>query len=224
MPSNVLRSINAVTPAQIEAILPIVCPGCGREGNFQSIGQDLVLQMSTGRTAQVMHVGHRLCPNQSCRTHVFVIYELVGFGGRLIRSYPAGRIQFDSASVPLKVTDAFVEALTCAANECYIAAGMLIRKTLEAVCEDRKAKGGDLFKRIEDLRTKIILSQELFDAMHQLRLLGNDAAHIDAKTYDDVGKEEIDAAIEVTKEVIKATYQHKDLVAKLKALKKPSAQ
>jgi hypothetical protein len=151
---------------------------------------------------------------------VFIVYGLYGISSKLIRSYPVGHIQFDTGSVPWRVASAFDEALTCAAHECYIAAGMLIRKTLEAVCQDRQAKGDNLFQRIGDLRTKIVLSHELFDAMDYLRLLGNDAAHIEAKTYDDVGKGEIEAAIELTKEIIKATYQHKDLVDRLKALKK----
>ena len=221
MPSKQVQPVMTHGVVQNGAILPLICPGCGREGHFQPIGQDVILHVSGSGIAYVVHAGNRLCPSPNCRTHVFVLYELMSGGARPIRSYPVGRIAFDTTSVPVKVTNAFDEALTCAANECYIAAGMLLRKTLEAVCEDRKAIGDNLFKRIADLRTKIILSQDLFDAMDHLRLLGNDAAHVEAKTYDDVGKDEVQTAIELTKEIIKATYQHKDLVAKLIALKKP---
>jgi hypothetical protein len=132
-----------------------------------------------------------------------------------------GRIDFETSGVPQRVSGAFDEALTCAANECYVAAGMLIRKTLEAVCENHAAKGATLADRIVDLKTKVILPSTLFEAMTHLRLLGNDAAHIEARTYDSVGEDEIEAAIEVTKEIIKSTYQYKDLVGKLTALKKP---
>ena len=54
-----------------------------------------------------------------------------------------------------------------------------------------------------------------------MRLLGNDAAHIESKEYDKVGKDEVDIAIEITKEILKGVYQMGNLVAKLKKLKKP---
>jgi hypothetical protein len=136
------------------------------------------------------------------------------------RTFPTGRIDFDTTDVPETVRRTFDEALTCTANECYVAAGMLIRKTLEAVCEDRKAIGDTLFKRIADLKTKVVLPTTLFEAMDHLRLLGNDASHIDAKTYDEVGKVEVHAGIELTREIIKATYQYKGLLDKLIALRK----
>jgi hypothetical protein len=87
-------------------------------------------------------------------------------------------------------------------------------------CKDRAANGGDLKARINDLKTKLTLPNELFEAMDHLRLLGNDAAHIEAKTYDDVGSLEVLAGIELTKEIIKATYQYKGLLGKLQALRK----
>ena len=56
--------------------------------------------------------------------------------------------------------------------------------------------------------------------MDELRLLGNDAAHVEAKTYADVSSEETSAAIELTKEILKAVYQLDDLVKRLQALKR----
>ncbi len=97
---------------------------------------------------------------------------------------------------------------------------MLIRKTLEAVCEDRGATGGNLKDRISDLKTELTLPNALFEAMDHLRMLGNDAAHIEAKTHDEVGKDEVLAGVDLTKEIIKATYQYKDLLGRLQALKK----
>jgi hypothetical protein len=52
----------------------------------------------------------------------------------------------------------------------------MVRRTLEEVCAERQAQGRDLKSRIADLRTKIVIPQELLDAMEELRVLGNDAA------------------------------------------------
>jgi uncharacterized protein DUF4145 len=220
MTQKTISKIRAFAPTPSGIVVPIVCPACQREGNFTVQGQDLQLQVpTTDRPNMVgyLYVGHRLCPNPQCFTHVFVVYE----NGQLVRTYPAGRIDFEPTDVPARVIKAFDEALTCTANECYIAAAMLIRKTLEAVCEDRGAAGGNLKERILDLQKKVTLPKELFAAMDHLRLLGNDAAHIEAKDYDNVGQDEVAAGIELSKEIIKATYQYKGLLGRLLALKKP---
>ena len=56
--------------------------------------------------------------------------------------------------------------------------------------------------------------------MDELRLLGNDAAHIEAKSYDKVSLEEVEVAIEFSKELLKALYQYSGLLSRLRALKK----
>jgi hypothetical protein len=221
---NTVTKIGQMTAhGSLGPTLAIVCPECAREGNFrpQDFDMNLVVPDGVGGRVKTVAVGNRFCPNRACSTHVFVVYEPQG-EYKVLRTFPAGRIDFDVTGVPEKVRSAFDEALTCTANECYIGAGMLIRKTLEAVCEDRAAQGSNLKVKINDLKTKVTLPNELFDAMDHLRLLGNDAAHIEAKTYDDVGKEEVLAGIDLTKEIIKSTYQYKGLLGRLQALRKPT--
>ncbi len=218
---NVYSRITGVNNNQGMA-LPVLCPGCSRVGTFSPLGQDLAFNFQPAPPApqRRVGVGHRQCPDPQCGTHVFVVYDMMA-QNKLVCAYPVGRIEFDSTNIPDKVRRAFDEALTCAANECYVAAAMLIRKTLEEVCNERSARGDNLKGRIGDLRTKVTLPNELFEAMDHLRLLGNDAAHIEAKNYDEVGKDEIHTGIELAKEIIKATYQYKNLLSRLLALKKP---
>ena len=55
--------------------------------------------------------------------------------------------------------------------------------------------------------------------MDELRILGNDAAHVEAKVYDSIGEPQVSIALELTKEILKATYQLDTLVKKIQALK-----
>ena len=55
--------------------------------------------------------------------------------------------------------------------------------------------------------------------MDELRLLGNDAAHIEAKVYEQIGHDEVEAAIDLTKEILKAVYQLDGLVKRLTGLR-----
>jgi HEPN domain-containing protein len=139
---------------------------------------------------------------------------------QLVLSFPPVRIDFDATNIPASVVTAFEEAITCHANNCFVASAIMVRKTLEELCRDRQAQGKDLRERIRDLGTKIVLPQELLNGLDDLRLLGNDAAHIESREYEKIGKEEVEIGIEFAKEVLKATYQYSALLARLKSLQK----
>jgi len=100
---------------------------------------------------------------------------------------------------------------------------MMVRKTMEELCLDRKATGANLKEKIAALGKTIVLPKELLDGMDDLRLLGNDAAHVESQTFNNVGQEELEVAIEFAKEVLKATYQYESLRNRLAALKKPAS-
>src|SRR5947209_13691268 len=120
--------------------------------------------------------------------------------------YPAERIDFDPGNVPDAVLAALEEAVACHANRCYVAASMMVRKSLEVVCEDRAATGDNLFQRIEALARNVVLPQGYIDGLHNLRLLGNDAAHVESRDYNQVGADEVEAGIEVIKDLLRAIY------------------
>jgi hypothetical protein len=99
----------------------------------------------------------------------------------------------------------------------------MVRKTLEELCLDRQAAGNNLKERIRSLGARVVLPQELLDGLDDLRLLGNDAAHIESQEFNKVGQEEVEIGIEFAKEVLKAVYQYSALLTRLRALKKPPA-
>lgn len=202
-------------------VVSIRCPACRQQGTFERLNSMDERLIKDGPPQEVIrYAGQRRCPNPTCRAHIFVVHEP---NGRRLVSYPPERFDFDASSIPRPVHKAMEEALACHATQSYTAAAMMIRKTLEELCLDRKANGTTLQLRIKDLGSKIILPSELLQAIDDLRLLGNDAAHVEAKTYDDIGKEEIEAAFELTKEILKATYQYAILLGKLQGLKKTPA-
>ncbi|MEN3285198.1 MAG: hypothetical protein V7607_6338 [Solirubrobacteraceae bacterium] len=135
-------------------------------------------------------------------------------------SYPPETIDFDASDIPGRVVAAFEEAIKCHARQCYVAAAIMVRKTLEEVCADRGAAGDNLMKRIEALGDKVVLPQPMLDGLDNLRLLVNDAAHLEARVYEDIGQDELEVAIDVAKEILKATYQYEGLMGRLRELQK----
>jgi hypothetical protein len=208
--------LNAQTPFVLQqeaSKLSMRCPSCQQMGSFENVG---VYDVQLASEGQVTVVGHRRCPNPGCWTHVFVIYN--PSTKKVIASYPPEVIDLDPVNVPSKVVDALAEAIKCHANECFGEAAIMVRKTLEELCADRGATGANLKERVKELGTKVVLPQELVDGMDDLRLLGNDAAHIESNVYDEIGREEVEVGIEFAKEVLKGVYQMSALLARLRGL------
>ncbi|MBS1701819.1 MAG: DUF4145 domain-containing protein [Armatimonadetes bacterium] len=195
------------------------CPSCSRLGSFRPIANfavDAVISGASHRFSQYV------CPNESCRCHLFVVFTP---NKEVLASYPPERIDFDATDIPVSIRDSLEETLTCHSNGAFVAAAILVRRTLELLCHENGAAGKNLSDKLKDLRSKVTLSTELLDGLDHLRMLGNDAAHVESKSYDSIGKDEVEIAIEVTKEVLKSLYQHRALVNKLSGLKKtPQAE
>jgi hypothetical protein len=188
------------------------CPHCGHNGTFESVGGGDVIY--NGNTT----LGLRRCPNSKCFGHLFFVYSIQN--GEIIITYPSDTIPFDKENIPEKVLIAFQEAVISHSNNCFVASAIMIRKTLEEICLERQVTGKNLYEKLQDLGAKIVVPKELIEGMQELRLLGNDAAHIESNTFNEVGKNEVEISIEFTKEVLKAVYQYESLLGKLKSLKK----
>lgn len=198
--------------------LRIRCPGClylVTLGGFFPNGDMRLISPEQ----PVLMAGYRFCPNLECKQFVFVIYN----PDEVLLTYPPERIDFDATNIPTGVLATLEEAVLCHATGCYVAAGMMIRKTLEELCEEQKATGSNLKDRILALGKTVLIPQELLAGLDDLRLLGSDAAHVEAKTYQQIGREEVEVSLEFTKEVLKAVYQYGALLDRLRALKKQKA-
>jgi len=99
----------------------------------------------------------------------------------------------------------------------------MVRKTLDLLCSAQAAEGSNLKARIASLSSKVTLPPDLMRGLDDLRLLGNDAAHIESQAYATVSQEEVEVAIEFTKEVLKAIYQYSALLTRLQKLKRKPA-
>jgi hypothetical protein len=191
------------------------CPICGVAGTLDSLRRDLGIESATPNS---LAVGERSCPNADCGALIIVVYARHR-PEELIAAWPAERIDFDSSDLPPEVKEPLEEAIDCHGGGNYKAAALMVRRTLEAVCADKDATGDALFERIEALSQVVVLPAGMTEALHDVRLLGNDAAHVEARTYLEVGQQEVSAALEVTKLILSATYQSEKALSALRALR-----
>lgn len=216
-------------PPNVGNHVPLVarlrCPHCHHAGAFHGIQNcaDASWTNTTIQNGQPIATGSytagvRRCPNPDCGSLVFVVLK----SGRLDASYPPEVIDFDSTNLPTLILSSLEEAVKAHAAGCFKASALMVRRVLEELCADKKATGGDLKARLANLSGSVIVPQELLAAADELRILGNDAAHVEAKAYDAIGPEEATIAVELAKELLKAVYQYSSLVSRLKSLKKNS--
>jgi hypothetical protein len=206
------------------APVSVRCPHCRQIGTFAAFGAQGIGFAKSGTQGQKRGVVHfdasiRMCPNSACKGIVFVVADS---SGTIVEIEPPELLDFNPDNLPPPVLSTLTEAVACHAAGAYRAAAMMVRRLLEEICELNGIEGPNLHQRLEGLKQKIVLPQALFDAMHELKALGNDATHIKAKAYDNIGKEEASDSIELAKEILKALYQFQSLLARLQARKASS--
>lgn len=104
--------------------------------------------------------------------------------------------------VPDLVQAVYQETLSGIKEGAGILAGLGLRGTIEAVCNDQGITGRNLEIRISKLATQGLISQRDADRLHAIRFLGNDAAHDILKP----SKEQISVALKIVDHLIASVY------------------
>lgn len=83
----------------------------------------------------------------------------------------------DISRAPKLVSAIYRESLEAIKNKSYILAGIGLRATIEAICNERNVTGRSLEVRIDKLAKAGLVAQPDADRLHAIRFMGNDAAH-----------------------------------------------
>jgi hypothetical protein len=114
---------------------------------------------------------------------------------------PEQRPRQISSDAPSSVREIFGEAALAEAAGAYRLAGVGYRAVVEQIAKERGATGGNLHARITSLTARGV-SQNIVDAFHEARVVGNDAVH-DGLAYS---SEEIADIAELIDEAIFVLY------------------
>jgi hypothetical protein len=121
--------------------------------------------------------------------------------------------------LPNDIKAIYHETLQALNSSLPILAGVGLRAILESVCKDKNAKGNNLYQQIGDLVQQDVLVQSSANILHQIRDLGNDAAH--------AGKphkiETLCTAMEIVENLLQNVYIFREKANKLSSkAKKPT--
>jgi len=138
---------------------------------------------------QSWHLAH--CKNAECGrcTLVLVDGDERGFAQfdamakHAISLFPAPAPTYAQPAVPKEIATEFTEALRCQAAGFFIGAALVGRRVLQSAIRERSGTGRNLQEEIDSLPK---LSEAYKAHAHQVRLIGNDAAHAGTITEEDV--------------------------------------
>lgn len=133
------------------------------------------------------------CNNPQCQK---IFYAEANNVSDMYNNYAPGNfIRFFPNAIPNPADESIVESVKKDFDEANLSlsvnaingAAMLARRALQTLCLDKGAKKGDeLITQIDELFAKNLINEDLKDSAHQVRLTGNDAAHSDPVSRNDV--------------------------------------
>lgn len=149
------------------------CPWCGTNGNpLTSYGAAI----ARGDFSFLV-----VCPGPSCLQPAMVtVHVWDNFGVEqldVMGVYPSPKVAYDDPGVPEIVRRDFEEALNCRQAGFFLGAATTARRALQTALIEKGANENDkLVNQINALDDET-LPRKLKLAAHQVRLIGNDAAH-----------------------------------------------
>ena len=146
---------------------------------------------------------------QGCKHHILstVLTNYDQSRWEYLIHYPLGSPN-DSVDkhVPPSIAADFSEALRCFWAKSYKATVAMCRRCVEASCKDKKAKGGNLKERIDDLAKHGVITDPLRRMAHRVRLTANEELHGAPDDLDTFTEPEAAAIVKCVREYFHHVY------------------
>lgn len=129
--------------------------------------------------------------------------------------------------IPDEIGEDFKEALRCRFVNAYKATVTMCRRALEGSCEDKKAQGESLEDKIDSLAESRIITNDLKEWAHRIRLSGNRGAHVPIngkQVSNSPNDRRADAVIEFTRQFLEYLYTMPSKIKKFDELSENNAQ
>lgn len=172
-----------------ESSFDVFCPECNvlveakaiAEGHSEPVFENTLALPDPGNLSHSDHYSVCLCPR--CNQPFLVRQSLYGFDGESVTdSVPAvlypSEPKLLSEALPDSVKAAYDQAARCLNASLFEPCVLMSRKCLEAVCRALNAKGRNLHACLASLHEEEHIDSRLLHWAHQVRVIGNEAAHV----------------------------------------------
>ncbi|MGW3477585.1 DUF4145 domain-containing protein [Streptomyces althioticus] len=208
-----LENLNGTN--QIGESVPGKCPHCEYQTTLQVAVHEALTGSSTWQSSEktvarfLLRLDCDWCHESSAYIQLANCTRVVRHGGyaRALETLSLNQIHPEQTprqlapEAPEAVREVFAEASLAEAAGAFRLAGIGYRATVEQIVKDKAAAGKNLYERITSLAAMGV-TQDIVDAFHEARFVGNDAAH-DALAYS---ADEIADIAELVNEAVLVLY------------------
>jgi len=166
------------------------------------------------------------CPNHKrlyCKP-ILAVYQTLN--DCIYERYPIPKFEASNIhkSIPISIREDYAEAKRCLFVNAHKGAVMLCRRVIEAIAcdklgkksKDNKGKTKKLFELIDLMYNEGLITKDIKDSAHEIRLFGNYGAHVQDDGLDNVEREEAQDVREITWQLLYTIYVAPDKTKKLK--------
>ncbi|WP_326687939.1 DUF4145 domain-containing protein [Streptomyces sp. NBC_01795] len=117
--------------------------------------------------------------------------------------WPDDRVAPLHPNIPKAIAREMREAQECFGAKLYTATAVMVRRSLEGMCEDQGTTEKTLFKALHELRNSGKIEGRLFDWTQALRVIGNQGAHF---SKESVSREDAEDALALAEALLNYIY------------------
>lgn len=139
----------------------------------------------------------------------------------VIEMYPKRLPKVDPA-IPPKIAEDYIEAVKCFEAGSAKGAAVLCRRSLQNIMLDKGAKGENLYEQLNELAKRRVITPDLAELGHTIRLFGNVGAHPSSDGLDEVSLKEASEILAFTEQLFMSLYVLPSRVQALRNRKKQS--
>src|ERR1700687_3914600 len=180
-----------------EGNVSYLCPWCGLPTSSET--REL-FDNQGARSFHIVVCGHATCGKPAM---ILVLAEhgvswlyLASTHEFTLDIFPPALTKYFGEGVPANIARDFTEAIQSEASGFLLAAALVGRRVLQAAVRHKGGKGNNLKEEIDSLDQKV-LSDAYKTQAHEVRLVGNDAAHA-----NEVNPGEVEDLINFTRQVL----------------------
>ncbi len=184
----------------------LTCPYCSAYSNFteRAVLMDHHMWRAYRPAEGLVNIVAWSCDN--CAGPI-VGGRMIGDRTGLLWHEPKKSLQVDFPDVPESIAADASEAHRCLGVDAWRATVAIARRAVQAAAFDKGAPDKKLFDQIDWLHDQRIITPQMRDIAHHIRLSGNDGAHPDKDGLQEVGKEAAEAALEFLDDFLRHLYQ-----------------
>jgi len=198
--------------------LSAYCPKCNDTVTLNPVAGPINTHDHSYFIARCPNTKRLLCPQ------IFAVYQALN--DIITDCYPIPSFDPDwmDKSIPQGIREVYAEARRCSFAKAYRGAAVMCRRVVEAAAcdklgpaaQDAKGRTKRLLDLIDEMHSQGLITADLKESTHEIRLFGNYGAHVNDDGLDSVSADEASAVRKIAWQLLHTLYVAPEKTAELR--------